>query len=280
MPQALPERSGQDPVSRMDFMLIYHPYEPHRLIEGLRNMTEGADRMLGRDTIDGRDVIGYEIAGKKVGFGPPWTDYADENRAELWLDAETDVPVRLAFSYVQRIAATRETPMAAEQVVSTVYDEFEWDTPLSADWFAVVIPSDFTLRAEVPPEQAAMPDESALLKSLEFFRETAARYPSSLDLNGIKNELVTLAVAIHARQIAAKVGRDADAEIRVVVPLSKLKGLTLYSYLKMADHQPEYFGDRVTPADTDKVLMRWNVDSELMRVIYGDLRVETLPQEH
>jgi hypothetical protein len=278
MPEAYSETSSLDPISRMDMTLIYHPYEPHRLIDGLRNMRGDADRMLGRKTIDGRDAIGYEIAGERVGFGPPWTDYAEENRAELWLDAATDVPLRLAFSYVQRIAPTPQTPTAVVQHVSAVYDGFEWDTPRPAEWFNVAIPSDFTSRDEMPPEQTDMPGEAAFLKSLEFFRESTGRYPSTLDLNGMKNEIVTLAVAMYGERVAANGGRDVGPEAPIVVPLAKLKGLTRYAYLMIADQDPEYFGDAVTPMDADEVLMRWNLDSEHRRVIYGDLRIETVPR--
>jgi len=43
--------------------------------------------------------------------------------------------------------------------------------------------------------------------------------------------------------------------------------------------EPEYFGDEVTAADADQVLVRWKQDAGRMRVIYGDLHAETLPAE-
>ena len=41
-------------------------------------------------------------------------------------------------------------------------------------------------------------------------------------------------------------------------------------------HEPEYFGDVVTPDDADEVLLRWRLDDGQMRVIYGDLSAETV----
>jgi hypothetical protein len=38
----------------------------------------------------------------------------------------------------------------------------------------------------------------------------------------------------------------------------------------------EYFGGSVTARDFDKVLMRWRLDDGRYRVIYGDLRAETI----
>jgi hypothetical protein len=53
--------------------------------------------------------------------------------------------------------------------------------------------------------------------------------------------------------------------------------LIFYRQLLVEDHQPEYFGATVNPGDSDAVLMRWKLDDNQMRVVYGDLRVETVP---
>jgi hypothetical protein len=34
---------------------------------------------------------------------------------------------------------------------------------------------------------------------------------------------------------------------------------------------PAYYGDRITPADTDMILMRWQNDIDGYTVIFGDL---------
>jgi len=39
---------------------------------------------------------------------------------------------------------------------------------------------------------------------------------------------------------------------------------------------PAYYGKTVNPADKDKVLFRWRLDSGEYRVIFGDLRHETV----
>ena len=50
-----------------------------------------------------------------------------------------------------------------------------------------------------------------------------------------------------------------------------------HSHLLREGREPEYFGATVGPGDSDTVLMRWNLDDGHCRVIYGDLRAETVP---
>jgi len=49
-------------------------------------------------------------------------------------------------------------------------------------------------------------------------------------------------------------------------------------YQKLASEQrePEYFGATVKPGDSAAILLRWKLDDGRSRVIYGDLRAETL----
>jgi hypothetical protein len=46
-------------------------------------------------------------------------------------------------------------------------------------------------------------------------------------------------------------------------------------------HNPDaaYYGKTVGPADKDKVLFRWKLEDGGYRVIYGDLRAETVTAE-
>jgi hypothetical protein len=39
---------------------------------------------------------------------------------------------------------------------------------------------------------------------------------------------------------------------------------------------PVYYGESVTPADADKMLLRWKVSDSEYRVIFGDLHAETV----
>jgi len=52
--------------------------------------------------------------------------------------------------------------------------------------------------------------------------------------------------------------------------------LIFYRQLLVEDREPDYFGATVKPGDADAVLMRWKLEGGSTRVVYGDLRVETL----
>ncbi|UCC29555.1 MAG: hypothetical protein JSU86_15290 [Phycisphaerales bacterium] len=265
--------------AKPDIHFMGPPDDPQRLIRGLRNLTADADRELGYETVDGREAIGYEIAGEKVGFGPPWTDHAKENRAEMWVDAETGRAVRLVFRFVKHVPGSRAMPLAARFALTTVYDNFEWDPPLAADWFAPIIPDDYTLHEESAPEQMEMPDEAALVEALKVYSEQAGRYPTSLNTLSLSMEISALLGSIRARQLAAQqTGSEAPNLPDIRSLGKKMQGLALYTILEMTGHRPEYFGDTVNPADTDKVLMQWQLEDGRLRVIYGDLRAETIAE--
>jgi hypothetical protein len=50
-------------------------------------------------------------------------------------------------------------------------------------------------------------------------------------------------------------------------------------YQKLANEgrEPQYYGATVQPNDSSAVLLRWKVDDQRWRVIYADLRAETVP---
>ena len=52
-----------------------------------------------------------------------------------------------------------------------------------------------------------------------------------------------------------------------------------YRDLQADDRDPAYHGDTVTARDFDRVLLRWRLDDGRYRVVYGDLRVETVSAE-
>ncbi len=59
-----------------------------------------------------------------------------------------------------------------------------------------------------------------------------------------------------------------------------IQGAVMF-YMMLAEEKksPAYYGNIVTPQDADKVLMRWKLSDNEYRVIYGDLRAETVTPE-
>jgi hypothetical protein len=47
-----------------------------------------------------------------------------------------------------------------------------------------------------------------------------------------------------------------------------------FANLEQTGQDPVYHGDRVGPGDFDQVLLRWRLDDDQYRVVFGDLRTE------
>jgi outer membrane lipoprotein-sorting protein len=82
---------------------------------------------LGRKTIDGVEAEGIEI--KEPGF------YGFESTVgRLWIDIETNLPVRMEIEGIMR----------AIETTITTYD-YNWDAELDQSIFQLNIPDDYTL---------------------------------------------------------------------------------------------------------------------------------------
>jgi hypothetical protein len=332
----------------------------------LLKLTEEPDRELGQETLDGREVVGFEIAGWKLGYGARPTPGVDALPAplalvRLWVDASTRLPVCI---HIENAVATR-MPGILSMEVSQTWEHIQYDVPLDPQAFQPPAPpvasepgEDSELADLV--EQMAHPSEERFLDALrdypqqiravfgerfadqlpQFLDQPERRddpemaqaaalfgdirdllghgYPPQLDASFLAS--VALKVSIlapsleRARELAARARGDADALARwtdereaaagnaeAAARLAekqepareelerKLKALSrsivamqvFYQQLLVQDREPEYFGATVEPGDADAVLMRWKLDDMHMRVIYGDLRAETVaPDEH
>ena len=54
---------------------------------------------------------------------------------------------------------------------------------------------------------------------------------------------------------------------------------TFYDKLVRENKDVIYYGDKVTPKDKDKILIRWKIKKDKYHVIFGDLRVEDVSPE-
>lgn len=77
----------------------------------------------------------------------------------------------------------------------------------------------------------------------------------------------------HAR---AKQSAMAGATVATRAMLKAAAVSAFYRKLANEKREPEYFGATVKPGDAEGVLLRWKLDDGQYRVIYGDLRVETV----
>ena len=223
-------------------------------------------RELGRGTINGIEVEGVESNDPRIAEG-----MFDNVVGRLWVDVETDLPVRMEMEYSAKDGLMR---------MELVMDEFAWDVELDASVFEPNIPADYKLVADVEVPET---DVEGVVEGLRVFAElTGGRYPSSL---GIVSVIEEAGEAIRERLIT-----DPNREPNKQPTQEQMEGMMsdmmkiqtvcmFYGGLVKGEKEPAYYGDKVTPEFGHAVLMRWRTDEGQYRVIFGDLTVEDVSAE-
>jgi hypothetical protein len=220
--------------------------------EIVRNFRDHSYEELGRRRIDGVMAEGIEITDIKE-----WVGVFERGTWRLWVDVETQWPVRIELEGVAAGGSVRKT---------YTLKDFQWNPTLSAEDFDVVIPDNYKLIADL--QQVVADEEHTIAGLRSYAKLVRGRYPSSLSL--------ATAIAEAEKFIEKHDSYDEQAG-RDIESLFELRSAcNFYAELLTGDKEVAYFGDRVRASDFDRVLMRWKQDDGLYRVIYGDLRAETV----
>jgi hypothetical protein len=210
---------------------------------------------IGRKKIDGVTASGIEVTDPE-----PLKAVFDESSVRLWVDIETTWPVRIEWEGVAKRGEVR---------VTTVLDRFQWNPSLSAGEFEFEIPDDYQLIGRM---DAVQTDEESAIEGLrEYSGFAGGRYPSAL----------SMATAIH--EVEDEIGRRrrsgrlSEEDFGNLMKIQNACGY--YVDLVGTGKDAAYYGDEVDVRDFDRVLMRWRLDDGQYRVIYGDLRTETVSAE-
>lgn len=206
---------------------------------------------LPRKTVDGIEVEGLEVNSPKVGGG-----MFESAIGRLWADVKTHLPVRMEIEGISA-GGKIQTKM--------VMDKFKWDEKLAAGEFEPNIPADYSLQAETKMPDV---DEDTMIEGLRFFAElTGGRYPSSM-------------ASMTGQQEMREAWQQKYSRPPTNEELNKFHSLNaacnFHADLVQENKDVEYHGDKVTANDIDDELMRWKISDNEYRVIYGDLRVETV----
>jgi len=211
-------------------------------------------RELGTRRIDGIRAAGIELEDPEFILGA-----FDSARYRLWVDPATNWPVRLDVTYRADAGRLR---------IDIEFYDFQWNPVLPASEVEPEIPDGFQLAMEL---DAPVADEEHAIRGLRGLADlTRGRYPSSLTWGSA------------AGQAIRDIRRDGAGRNRVqaVEQLMSIRSaIAFYVELDNGGRDVAYYGDRVTPRDFDRVLMRWRLEDGSYRVIYGDLRVETVSPE-
>lgn len=83
-------------------------------------------------------------------------------------------------------------------------------------------------------------------------------------------------VELQSEQMEKRVGQLDETRNKFMPIISTT---TFYMLLTGEKKEPAYYGNVVTPQDTDKVLMRWRISDKEYRVVFGDLHAESVSPE-
>jgi hypothetical protein len=303
---------------------------PNDWMNRLLRVSQDADRRLPAEMINGREAIGFEIAGWKLGHGTrPGEDRATPDDStvlvQVWVDSESGLPVR--------IDTEQRAVLPAMKIHSiSRWENIQWNAPLDV--------AEFEPPAEAPKpartHDLAAVDEAGFIAGMrawieagkqasEAFAKIEARarekgepvppelanvrnmaaleqgYPARLDSIWLNSAFMTRAqfAAIGdridnverppadqaeadkqeaARQRARELAQ-AGGEVAAQAALRIMPVAMFYQRLANDGRNPEYAGASVQPGDAASVLLRWRLDDDHDRVIYGDLHGETAARE-
>ena len=239
--------------------------DPRAIVE---KMLACSPTFLEPTTMEGKKVHGYQttdpsIAGMQSG----------EVKVKLWVDTDTLLPVCLDIHFEDG----RHTNHS-----------FKWNVALDPNEFVFDIPEDFTPLTTVKMTVPSA-DEENVIKGLRLFADFTGRYLTGLSLEILKKDMQVFSQAMMSGQTQAS--REFMQEIKQLKSPMKagfmgaqltnpLTGLyTFHIMLIQANQEPAYYGNIVTPQDTDRVLMRWKLNDGQYRVVFGDLHIETVSKD-
>ena len=221
---------------------------------------------LGRSKIDGIEVQGFETTDPRVMAG-----MAQHVKLTLWVDAATWLPVR------QEIDIQVNEQM---QMHGIVYD-YQWNIQASPDAFKPVIPEDFTA---FPAGGMKMPEmnEEAAIEGLRMFAELTGKYPKTLNLLTLMQELSQELVgklkdsqspaSEQLRQAFKQAQSEEERAKKLVDMMKPVQSIGMFYMTLVQDKkEPVYYGESVSPGEVGSVLLRWKISDNQYRVIFGDL---------
>jgi hypothetical protein len=223
---------------------------------------------MGRSTIDGIEVEGFQTTDPNcLGI------MLGEVDVKIWVDVKTRLPVRCESEAFGQ--------MGGQMRARFVAHDLQWDVPVDAAEFEPpVIPDDYTGSVvKFPPHIT----EETAIEGLKRLVELLGKYPENItESMPLVLRLAEKSETPAAMRLKEEIKGLTEEEIgnKLVDFLIPIRGLArFYNVLQYDKKDLAYYGKTVTPKDADKVLLRWKVSDSEYRVIYGDLRVETVTPE-
>lgn len=240
-------------------------------LRAVREKAGQITRDLGTRLIGGRTVRGYVMAFED--FDP----FKDFGPVEVWIDPETDLPVEFSFEYA------KPDPGFTDRYTVT---DIQWNAELDPKLFDTTAPAGF-LDVTIPTDEESI---AAIVDALGLYAElSGGRYPhveklddrnfaSKFDAEACYREMLELAGLTDSNR-----QQWADSPLYQRIEKSRAGLDTLERILQSYKWLIGYYGNSVGAQDKEKLLLWWNIalnsSGDQYRVIYGDLRTETVPGE-
>ena len=225
---------------------------------------QGDYKELGRREINGVTVEGIEShdVSPTAGFpgggaimGAVEGKFIAEVVASLWVDVATGWPVEVTLDI---------TYDKGDEQMTVVVNDFQWEAQIDPDTFASVIPEGYELMYTVDLTRTESGEQ--LVDGLRYFAKlTGGKFPAKLTIGDILGEIGEID--------KAKSG-DPSFQFDDGQIVNLKYGAQHFGKLEAEGKEAAYYGETVTAADADKVLLRWKLDDGRYRVIFGDLRIE------
>jgi outer membrane lipoprotein-sorting protein len=232
---------------------IHQPDSPLKLLHELARFAGKADRELPERTIKGKGARGFEIAVEKL------DPDVDTGTLRVWPDPQTKLPLRVEFVDPNRF--------------TIVWDDFAWDVPADK-WFDTEPPAKYKDETPAPPS----PEEQTepIVKGLRTYaRYCGGKYPQARMVYGdvTSQRLYRSAGLSDPFRVAPR-----EEQLRDEYRECSAAKLGFAHMNTIQRHNPDaaYHGKTVGPDDKGKVLFRWKLADGDFRVIFGDLRAETV----
>jgi hypothetical protein len=231
---------------------------------------------LGRDVIDGIAVEGIAVSDPALLGG-----MYESLHLEFWADVETGLPVQMKMN----VSLTMSGKVMDMEMI--MYD-YQFGIEVDPAEFVPEIGEDYT-----PFPTMTMPkkDGSSAIDGLKKFAEIAGKYPKDIKFMNVFSEIQEIqGEKLKQETLARKKAwegmtedqKKADKEASMAafaarqiemleenMPMMSIG--QFYMRLVQEKRDPKYYGENVTPEDSDAILLRWRLDNGKYRVVFGDL---------
>ncbi|MBN1973302.1 MAG: hypothetical protein JW787_06665 [Sedimentisphaerales bacterium] len=245
--------------------------EPREIIKQILNCEH---KSLGQSVIDGITVEGFQTTDKAYQggfFGHGETLPKKKVDVKLWVDVNTFLPVK----FEEDIITSGE--IEDIRIQNFIYD-FRWNVIINPGDFEPNIPEDYntTLGGDIIILDT---NEENAIKGFKLFTDSFDKYPIDIQRSGVDYGINS--GLDPNSSVMEQVNKMSEEEKtgKINELLTSQMPTDFYKMLVKENKEPVYYGETVKPDDSSKVLLRWKLEDDQYRIIYGDLQAETVTKE-